>query len=756
MTCRQNKTLRIWVPCVGLLLGNYLATDSARAQATANSTPSGHATDGPQGNGTDTLQSVIVTAQKYSQNLQDVPVPVSVINGQSLLEKNELRLQDYFSEVPGLILSQGSFNFQYVAIRGISSNIGGVSTATSVMLDDVPFGGTYVDGGNVMPDIDPGELSRLEVLRGPQGTLYGASSMGGLVKYVTLDPSTSEFSGRVQVGTSSVSHGATLGYNVRASANIPVNDTLAIRVSGFSREEPGYINDVVTGQRGVNEQHVSGGHLATLWSPSEQWSLKLSAYFQDARASGVNNVVTLPGFGEWDQNTPRDSGASNTKVQAYSATLKASLGSAELISITGYNKIDSHANHDFSGVFTSLVQQNFPVSGTYLAVTVPTAKFSQEIRVSGSLTQKIDWLLGVFYTHESIPESDYSPVVDPVTGVRYGSLIFEKNTDWYAEYAGFANLTYHFTDRFNVQVGARQSHITDSQLYHGYGILFGSPTSTYDIPLADSSANAFTYLLSPQFKASEDLMFYARLASGYRAGGANSYVGGSAATYGLPPSYAPDKTYDYDLGVKGEFLDHKLSVDASIFYIDWKHIQLGELYSVPSNPDIPTQSYTSNANRAKSEGIELAIRAKPLKGLSVSGWIDYDNGALVDGFPPNSTSVGEAGARIPYSTRWSGNLAIQQEAALSSRVNGFVGGMLAYLGDHFGSFQSGPQRQYYPPYAKLDLRAGLHFDAWTMSGYATNVLNRRALLSGALESYPAGYATYIQPRTIGLNLSLDF
>src|SRR6202012_4446346 len=177
---------------------------------------------------------------------QDVPVPVTAIRADKLISDNQVRLQDYFTSVPGLSYAPNNQN-QYVTIRGITT--GGFSNPTvGVVIDDVPFGASNaLGGGQVIPDFDPGDLARVEVLRGPQGTLYGASSMGGLLKFVTVDPSTDGVSGRVEAGVSDVSHGAELGYNVRGSINVPLSDTFAMRASAFTREDPGYVDNPVLG-----------------------------------------------------------------------------------------------------------------------------------------------------------------------------------------------------------------------------------------------------------------------------------------------------------------------------------------------------------------------------------------------------------------------------------------------------------------------------------------------------------------------------
>jgi iron complex outermembrane recepter protein len=214
--------------------------------------------------GRPSVEEVIVTAQKREERLRDVAAPVTVVNAQSLVDSNQLRIQDYYTRVPGLNVTSLFPFHQLISIRGITTG-NYTNQRVAVLVDDVPFGpSTYLGGGLVYPDFDPGDLNRVEVLRGPQGTLYGASSLGGLIKYVTVDPSMDRFGGKVRAGLTHVADGDDLGYDVRGSANIPLSDTLALLASGFTREDPGYIDNPVLGAEDINKAETVGGRLAAM------------------------------------------------------------------------------------------------------------------------------------------------------------------------------------------------------------------------------------------------------------------------------------------------------------------------------------------------------------------------------------------------------------------------------------------------------------------------------------------------------------
>ena len=706
-----------------------------------------------------TLEEVVVTAEKKSENLLETPVPVTALDASQLVENNQVRFEDYYTSVPGLSFAPNNQN-NYLAIRGIAT--GGFSNPTvGIVIDDVPFGGsTALGGGQVMPDIDPGDLARVEVLRGPQGTLYGASSMGGLIKFVTVDPSTDAISGRVQAGVSDVHNAGQAGYNVRASLNVPLNDTLAMSISGFTRVDPGYIDNPVYHLEGVNETKVMGGRLALMWLPSDVVTVKLGALYQDSRLEGAPQISVLPGLGDLQQSFLPGTGWQDTEIQSYSARVTAKLGSVDLTSITGYNIDNYYINNDYSFAVGSLAPGVLPagvaVAGTPIDESNSTHKFTQELRLSSSIGKQFDWVVGGFYTretYEGLGGNIYgvNPAFQPLPAA-YDLLNLGIYSESYSEYAGFADLTYHFTDRFDVQVGGRESEI--KQINGGAGVttglfvpaFYGVNPPVYTPPNPVAKNDAFTYLLTPRFRLSSDLMLYARLASGYRAGGSN----GVNPLPPTPPQYGSDKTKNYEIGVKGDFLEHRLSVDASVYYIDWTGIQLTLVN--PTNE----LNYTINGSPAKSEGVELSVESRPLAGLTIAAWAAYNDAALTQDLPAGSTAYGVAGNRLPLSPRISAHLSLKQDFPLWKDVTGFVGGSIDYIGNREGLFVGTPERAYYSPYARTDVLAGARFDSWTVNLYGNNITDKRGVLGGGIGMFPPFSYNIIQPRTIGLDVIKKF
>jgi outer membrane receptor protein involved in Fe transport len=690
------------------------------------------------------VETIIVTAEKRAERLQDTPVPVGVIEAAKLTDNNLTLLRDYYTRVPGLSIQADIVSQQEFSIRGITTANSGIPTV-GVTVDGIPYGGsTNPTASNYIPDIDPSDLASIEVLRGPQGALYGGNAMGGLVNFVTVDPSTSGFSGRFLAGIETISNGNGPGYSLRGAVNVPVTDDLAMRVSVYNREDPGFIDNPSLSLKGLNETKADGARWSALWQPSDWFSLKVSALYQYYKTKGLPEADVGPGLGDLQQNYLKEEGRGyDRSVQAYSAIANADFGFFQLTTLTGYNVNRSHSTLDFSYVFGPIVQPVFGVTGAPYNLHGHVNKISQEVRLTGTIWQNFDWLVGLFYTHEKGPTLEEIDAADAVTGRPAGvdfTYAFPASFD---EYAAFGDLTYHFTDNFDVQLGGRESfdRSTFGPATEG-GAFFGPVPQT--VPQQSAKDNAFTYLLTPRYKISSDLMVYARFASGYRPGGPN------AAFTGFPPYSSPDKTEDYELGLKGDFFDHTLSIDASLFHIDWKRIQITAI-----DPKTAFQ-YVTNGNAASSEGFELSATVRPRDGLTISGWVDYDDAVLTKDFPATANVNGFAGNKLPIDPTYSGHLSVNQDFEISEEWRGYVGGDVSYVGRRLGSFTSAPQRQVFPSYTKVDLNMGLKFGTWTANLYVDNLADERGIVGGGQGYDPPDAFVYITPRTIGFNLIKTF
>lgn len=685
---------------------------------------------------------IVVTAQKREQRLLDVPAAVTALAASSLTTSNQSRLRDFFGSAPGFQVapSPGGGGQQTLAIRGVSSGAYANPTV-GIMIDEVPFGASTYD---FSPDVDPSDLQRIEILRGPQGTLYGASSMGGLIKFVTVDPSTAAVSGRIEAGLSSIAHGDGVGYTFRGGVNLPVSDSFALRVSGFARKDPGYIDNPTTGQADVNDIRTSGGLASALWKPSDSLSIKLSALYQRSKADGSSEEVRGFGLSDYQQNYILGTGQSTGTTQAYSAIVNAELGGIDFTSATAYSRFRKTAVQDYTNIspWGGLAQSQFGVPGAPSSFKAAVKRVTQEVRATFATGDRLDWLVGGFFSDEDTPIRQRISGQSP-DGTIAGDIITFDIPFQYREFALFVDPTLHLSDRFSIQFGGRHSWTRSifDEVTEG-GALFPTPLV---LPAITKKDRIFTYLVTPQFKVSPDLMIYGRVATGYRPGRSNSF--NSDPT--VPRAAEADTTTNYEVGVKADLLARMLSFDASFFYIDWKKLQI-TLVSTSNG-----LAYTSNAARAKSVGTEISATLRPGAGLTIAGWFSHNNAVLTEGVV-NAATYAPTGARLPYNAKFTANLSADKTFELSDDLSVTLGATFGHVGKRYGSFVATAARAFYPSFNKVDLRAGVNYGSWALNIYAKNIGDSHGVLGGGPGSFPPTAYSHIQPRSFGASLAKTF
>lgn len=760
---------------------------------------------------------IVVTATKRKEAILDIPQSVTVVGGETLERQQATTFQQYLNEIPGLSLTESEPGSTRLTLRGV--NTGGVSSTVAVYVDEMPFGSSsgLVNGAILTGDIDPFDLARIEVLRGPQGTLYGANSLGGIFKYVTNEPKLGELSGRARAGIEFVDDGGT-GWNANGLVNAPLGDTVAIRASGFYRKRAGWVDafpqnvtfnnifgipnftrtETSLDDNNINDNKSYGGRASLLFQPSEQLTVRLTAYLQDLKTHASSNVevdpVDLdPINGEFDQTSfiPE---FNDVTYRIYNATIDYDFGFADLVSATSYGKLKSDFRTDatlaFAGAFNSVfgplspfpgglpsgVIGPFPFPAQITTDTLGVAqdqvtglkKFTQELRLASPSDDKFEWMIGGYYTKEDgVIDQHINGVVLVDPGAledELTDLLFARVDSNYEEFAGFANATWHVTDRFDITAGARWSHNDQdsSQVVGGpfAPLQFGGAIPQFEDGHSDESV--FTYSLSPRFELSDNTAVYARIAKGYRPGGPNAVPPLSgAALAAFPTTYDADTLTSYEIGLKHD-VGRRLSLDLAAYHLRWNDIQVfGSLNNF---------GFNANGGGAGVNGLEGTLSVRPLRGLNLSA-----NAAFIDAELTENTPAivgGLDGARLPYTPKVSFGLNADYEWAISSVGNAYVGGSLRYTGDQQAAFRSHvvgvvagqpvfgalPQR-HIPDYTTLDLRAGLDFGKFSVEAYARNVTNSRGITSlGDATGVPGGgiLAAFIQPRTIGLSLTGGF
>jgi outer membrane receptor protein involved in Fe transport len=705
------------------------------------------------------IEEVIVTAQKRSEALIDVPQSVSVVDGRSLERAQATNFQDYLKLVPGLQLSQTTPGQGRLVMRGI--NTGGVASTVAVYVDETPFGSSsgLVNGAILAADFDPFDMQRIEVLRGPQGTLYGASSLGGVLKFATNPPNTDRAEARVRLSTESV-EGGDMGYSGTGMVNLPLGDSFALRGTGYYREQGGFIDSIGTAgsdvEENINKSTSYGGRLSALWSPSETFTARLTASLQKIKndaggdiESDPNTLKTLYGRPTQSQFVPE---FTDFDYRVYNATLDWDLGFATLTSATSYNELEEPFRSDLTSQFSALLIAvfGFPPHELLQNQTTKYDKVTQEFRLASPSNDKFEWLIGAYYTKEKGDILQDIIAVQPgtLTQIPLPPLGNAKLNSNYEEIAGFLSGTIHFGDSFDVTLGGRYS--TNDQDAHqvSSGALAGAPADL----TATSSEDVFTYSVAPKWKLDEHKSLYLRYATGFRPGGPNVVPPAAPAT--VPRIYDSDSLTSLEAGLKVESTDRAYTLDIALFHIDWEDIQL---FARVNNFGVNV-----NGGKAASYGFEFTGSAYLTDGFQVSL-----NGSLTDTHLKDDTpalSGGKAGDALPFTPEWSASLNANYEWSVGAQAMAYIGGSLRHLSDQTASYDlayrtaHGKQRTV-ESYDVFDLQTGVDFGRWTLELYGKNLTDADGKTStGGIGSVPLGALPtgVIRPRTYGLTVGFNF
>lgn len=757
-----------------------IPTDQPPVQPSPTASPSNQA-------GTATAEEVVVTANKREENPQEVPSSVSVINDVELDNFHATQLTDYAPYIPGFqVNSGGSVGQTTISLRGLAPISAG--TTVSTYIDETPIGSSGIFQAAYLFELDllPYDIRRVEVLRGPQSTLYGANSIGGLIKYVTQDPSLTTQEFHVGGGISGVENGDEPGWDAHIGGTMPLlNGTLGLRLSYGLNENPGFIDNVVNGEKGINDSTQQSALISVLWQPNENVRLKFTALGQRVESDN-NSTVALdfgtlrPVFGDLTNqvfvNEPF-----TKNIGLVSATLNLNVGWADFTSATAYANTRTETQLDATaevGQLPLLLGYNSPgLSGENLHFNLD--KFTQEVRLTSKQNLRFEWQFGAFYTHER-GTNDQSAFITQLNGTPFPGFPTLFNVSLpsiYQEGALFANATFKFTDQFSLGGGVRFSRNDQEFTQISSGLLINKENKT-----SHSAENVFDYMVTPQFKLGKDQLLYARIATGYQPGGPNAILPG------LPQTVGSSRVTNYEAGLKSEFFDHRLLFDLSGYRIDWTNIQIFKL--VNNNAGLV------NGGEATSNGVELTTGFEPIKDLRFGL-----NGAYTDATLDNNVASleGRAGDRLPevpvfsasatvdyyFTLPFGGRHVVQKqqqvsdyskdeskgtkmggtnEVAGSQRVgtwNGHVGAGLRWVGSQFSEVESSSTALRTPSYSALDLNADVSNEHWTIRVFAKNVTDERAYPTLSYITDLNGNIIHatgipIQPRTVGLELDYKF
>jgi outer membrane receptor protein involved in Fe transport len=730
---------RPWVPnplalAVALALWGPLTPIGAQAQTSAEA-------DKKEGNDT---QRVVVTASKRRQLQSDVAGTVTAVDGSRLERLGSTDAEDVMKLTPGVQFNKGTADNSLLSIRGVSTNSnalnqGFTQAPTGIYIEDVPFTDPFAFVS--VPDLTPFDLERVEVLRGPQGALYGSSSLGGAIRYLLNKPNLRQTEGSVLAGFSQASGGGS-GWSTAAMVNLPMAEGKAgLRVVVNARKDPGFIDNRGTGIQDANTNRVDGGRLLFTWQPSDRFDLTATYLQQKSRqadGSGISPFDYTTGAGYVQSYDKLD--VKTAVPQRYTSsfdlgTVQANLnvGGLRLTSLTGYQTKSRIARDDFSRDF---YDPAFLGDRWTNDTDMHTRTWSQEFRVAPVSPGAVSWLVGAFWMDSSV-QRDQKVFLEPrgtAPDLRF------RRTGQAAEAALFADAEIKLSEKLTAAAGAR-AYKTELEYDRITGVADPGTAIRYD-----SNESGTTPKLSLRYAFAPTLSGYVLASRGYRFGGISNL--GSSPT-GRP--YKSDSLWNYEAGVRWSPSDRG-SLDLSVFRIDWKDVQLAELYTDP----VTNRQFlvTGNIGAAVSQGIELAAAWRPTQAFSLRSALAYTDAKTSGGITIGGAPIAD-GTPLPGTAKVQGTLEGTFNFAGPADSSGRFSTVIAHTGKRRAQIDS-PMTL--PAYTTVDLRLAFAWSQVELTAFVGNATNELGISGGVDFANPRTYTEFypIRPRTMGVSVRYDF
>ena len=684
---------------------------------------------------------IVVTAQKREESLQAVPISVRALSGETLDRVQADGLEDISTLVPSLSMASQNRGGSQVQIRGLGSNVGNVGTVA--IYNDGVISASRTQSTGTFAERDAGlyDIERVEVLRGPQGTLYGEGSFGGVINIISRRPDASEIQASFSGSVYDVEEGSSDNHDLSGMFNLPlVEDKLALRVVAYDYQHDGYIDVVDIGppvaalfglpggaaelvEEDANTEEVSGGRIMLRATPNANFDATLIYKAEDIEL-GANSMVSpyqiaayAPGF---DPNYTQailgpaigGSTAFGSEAESRETILQLDIATpiGNLTSVSGYGTFDSESAN--SAVFNS-------------------EGWSEEVRLASDSPGAFNWIAGAYY-REASRNVDY-----------LGFDFLEESVE---SWAVFGQTYWEFVPNVTATVGLRYEEQSNEMIDQFYT----AETFSGDF---ESVLPKFAIAWAPD----EDMLLYASAARGFRAGGTNSDQSlGTDANF--VESFDPDTIWNYEIGSKMTFWEGRATINTALFYIDWSDIQIDRAITSLINP--PTQFVVVNGEEAHSYGIEADIFLRPTDNWQIAlggSWLnaEYDSGTI------DSATLGPGipldGQVLPSTPEYLLNASVERSFPLSIgeaylRADGSIRG--SSYGDVPNEVPGGDLTS--GQLSFMNVRAGFRQDNWELQVFVTNVFNT----DGGTYSYYDGSFTdrsaLVRPRTIGGNLKLNY
>jgi iron complex outermembrane recepter protein len=770
----------------------YAWASGALAQESAATPPAGLAQ----------LGEIVVTATRRAEPVDKIPVSISAFSQPQMDEQGIKSVDELARFTPGLTYGPaGDGLTNAIAIRGIASGVG--ASTTGIYINDTPIqvrSGTGIVTENTYPQIF--DLQRVEVLKGPQGTLFGTGSMGGTVRFITPEPGLETYSGYSRAETSFTKSGEP-SYEMGTAVGGPIIDgTLGFRASAFYQSLGGYVNrEPFTGstvtQKGYNFDDTTVARFALKWAAGDGVTITPSIYYQKQRRNDSYFWESLSNPAETDFN----SGFTVPEPITDTFTLPAldihwKLGSTELTSNTSFFYRSLYRDSDYSNyifnVFTGIPTPAAPDAG-YRSQSQDEDKqnsFTQEVRwQSTDPNSNLHWLVGAFfqnsrlYTNQYLLDPQFGQLIQSIYGVSVEDVFgeglykgqYSYGIDQWAkdeQSAVFGQIDYGITSTLKATLGVRVARTTLD-----YNRIFGGPLACVlcnGSPETTGGSTPANHPVTPRiglsYEPDQRSLYYVSAAKGSRVGGVNNpavATGKAGCPSGLPvpDTYAPDNLWSYEIGAKNQFADGRVRTEASAFYIDWKDVQQG----VSSN-SCYTESYKTNLGDADVKGFDLSVQMRVVKNLilELAGGYSLARYTTTSMGPPNNVGVreiiSEDGDSLGVSP-WNVTVSGEYDFVTWSR-NAYLRVDDTYTAKDTGETPDrDPRTSVYdpglvadPPVRLLEARLGVWFGGWDVSIFGRNLLNDTPALGRGHDGIgdPLYYAVTVRPRTLGVTGTYRF
>ncbi len=671
------------------------------------------------------LEEVIVTAQKRIANLQDVPFSVASTSDEQIRNSGSGSVVDLARNIAGLTIADLGPGQSQMAIRGISAgqvirDQPGVKEQVGVYLDESP-----ISVALFTPDLELFDLERFEVLRGPQGTLFGAGSEAGTVRYITRQPELNRFAGVGDASVETVTHGDEGGY-VRGAVNLPIGSVAAVRLVAYYHHLPGFIDAIQPGgavSKSVNDGDRSGARLALLFQPTDELSITPRLVFQNLSTNGYPRVdlynilanpytTTQPAItiGPREQYTQQREGI-NDDFTLGDLKIEYRFGPAAVTSITSFTNRKVTVLRDASQLTGSVT---FDLGGSADLVRLTSPLFdrtrlnviSEELRLGSVGRTQLDWLVGGFYQHigrrygQDLPTPGYDAFTLAQLGTDSAANNAPPDTPFFSDlsykltqYAAFGEATYHLEDHWAFTGGLRYYKFTEDRVLN-FGGVFSSPTPPGGVP-GSTSSDGVSPRAIVSYKINDDMQFNLQAARGFRLGGINDPINiplcsaQDIAVFGNQKNWKDEHNWNYEVGAKMRFLEQRVVLNIAAFYDDIKDLQATTTAGTCSSRIV------FNVPKARSEGFEAELFARPTPNWDFGLSATYANAklkssvvsTLADG---TQVVVGglQSGNRLPTAPEFQAVGSVGYTLPLPSDRNFFAIATVQYVGSSFSQFEN--------------------------------------------------------------------